>query len=423
MYFQEIPEEERRELDRELQNSIAAMRLDAPFFTHLVTGARIKFLTLPPNMVALSRGKRTIIIDPAKFRKMQSGPRLTTLAHETLHHALRHIARGKGKDRAKWYAATDVTVNSLLDMGNLLYTPPEPAFTAKWAVSLGIQIPEEKIQKMSAEALYEVLPPIPSVQVPCFDYDSEDDGDEDDEDEGDKGDKDDEGAGKEGGKKEGDAEDYWRERVAAAAVIAKQAGKLPGGLEWFVKEHLKVETPWWAILQGAFNNGYNIRSTWKKPSRRYGDASPGTSYRGPSVLVLVDSSGSITEEEQKAFTGHLDRIVRDTNGEISYLMWDAAAYKMLPYRHGQKVRFSGGGGTTIQPVLQSAKKLANRFDALVVLTDFYISDADDDVTKNLFKELVQRYDICALASVGAQAELPSGWRVLDIRNSLKEGMR
>jgi predicted metal-dependent peptidase len=404
-----------REFNRVFQNTIAAMRIYAPFFTHLVTGAKIKFLTLPPNIAAQSKGKRTIIIDPVKFKKMNAGPRLTTLAHEALHLCLLHPARGKGKDKAKWQAAADVVVNSLLEQGNLLYTPPEPTFTADWVVSLGIQIPEEDIEKMSAEQLYDILPPIPSVEIPCFD-DNDDDEDEDDK-----------GAGKEGDesvdKEEGDAEDYWRERIAAASVIAKQAGKLPGGLEWFVKEHLKVRTPWWAILQGVFNNGYNVRSTWKRPSRRYGDASPGSSYKGPSVLVLVDSSGSITEDIQKAFVGHLDRIVKDTNGEISYLMWDCVAYKMVPYRHGQNIRFSGGGGTTIQPVLQSAKKLSNRFDALVILTDFYISDLDDDITRNLFKELVQRYDICILASIGAQAQLPSGWRVLDIRDSLKEGMR
>jgi predicted metal-dependent peptidase len=407
---QEISGDELRELHRELKNTIAAMRIEAPFFTHLVTGAKIKFSALPDGVAALSRGKRTIVIDPTKFSKMRPGPRLTTLAHEALHHSLLHIVRGNGKDRAKWQASTDVVVNSLLDAGNLLYTPPEPAFTARWVTSLGIQIPEEKIEKMSAEELYEILPPIPSVEVPCFDTD-DDDCEEEDEDSSED-------------KVVGDPEEYWRERVAAASVIAKQAGNLPAGLDWFVKEHLKVRTPWWAILQGSFNNGYNnARSTWKRPSRRYGDASPGTTYRGPSVLALVDSSGSITTDEQKAFTGHLDRIVRDTMGEISYLMWDSAAYKMVPYHSGQSVRFSGGGGTTIQPVLQTAMKLSDRFNALVVLTDFYISDADDDVTRNLFRALVSRYDICILASIGAQAQLPSGWRVLDIKDSAREGMR
>ncbi|MDV3293428.1 MAG: VWA-like domain-containing protein [Nitrososphaerales archaeon] len=408
-HVQEVSAEELRELNRELQNTIAAMRIEAPFFTHLVTGAKIKFRVLPDGVAAQSRGKRTIVMDPTKFRKMRSGPRLTTLAHEALHHSLLHLVRGKGKDRARWQAAADVVVNSLLDAGNLLYTPPEPVFTSRWVASLGVQIPEEKIEKMSAEELYEILPPIPSVEVPCFN----DDDDEEDED-----------SSSEEKNGVGDPEEYWRERIAAASVIAKQAGNLPAGLEWFVKEHLKVRTPWWAILQGTFNNGYNnARSTWKRPSRRYGDASPGTTYRGPSVLALVDSSGSITTDEQKAFTGHLDRIVRDTMGEVSYLMWDSAAYKMVPYHGGHGVRFSGGGGTTIQPVLQTAMKLSDRFNALVVLTDFYISDADDDVTRNLFRALVSRYDLCILASIGAQAQLPSGWRVLDIKDSVKEEMR
>ena len=406
----EIDGEELRELSKDLQNTIAAMRIEAPFFTHLVTGAIIKFRRLPDGIPALSRGRRTIVIDPDKFRKMKPGPRLTMLAHEAIHHSLYHLARGKGRDRAKWQAAADVADNSLLDAGNLLYTPPEPTFTAEWVKSLGIQIPKEDVEKLSAEAIYEILPPIPSIEVPCFL-----DGDEgDDEDEGDRGEE--EGAG--------DPEQYWRERIAAASVIAKQAGKLPAGLEWFVKEYLKVRTPWWAILRGAFNNGYSsAKPTWKTLSRRYGDSYPGTTYRGPSTLCLVDSSGSIFDDEQKAFCGHLERIVRDTMGELTYLMWDSTAYKMVPFRRGQKVRFSGGGGTTVQPVLQTAMKLSGRFDCLVVLTDFYISDADDDATRNLFRALVSKYDICVLASIGAQAQLPSGWRVLDIRDSLKEGMR
>ncbi len=408
---------DKRELARELQNTIAAIRIEAPFFAHIITGARLKFRPLPDGFAAVSRGKRTIVVDPDKFRSMKPGPRVTTLLHEGVHLFLLHGLRGRSKkDKGRWQCAADVVVNSLLHSAGLLFTPPAPKYTSEWVASLGVQIPEEKLRKMSAEELYEVMPPLPSVEIPCCLC--LDDDDTEDEEEGNEA----ESSGR--GEELADPEQYWRQRVAAAAVMAKQAGKLPAGLDWIVREYLKVRTPWWAILQGVFTSGYSSsRTSWRRVSRRYGPAYPGTIWRGPSTLALVDCSGSITRDQQGSFVGHMNRIVRDTMGELNYLCWDAASYKLTPYRRGTPVKFEGGGGTTIAPVLKAAVKLSTRFECLVILTDFYISDAEDPEVKSLFQSLVYKYAITVLASVGAQARLPPGWKVLDISNTSTEALR
>ena len=50
---------DQRELARDLQNTIAAIRIEAPFFAHIITGARLKFRALPVGFAAASRGKRS----------------------------------------------------------------------------------------------------------------------------------------------------------------------------------------------------------------------------------------------------------------------------------------------------------------------------------------------------------------------------
>ena len=205
-----------------------------------------------------------------------------------------------------------------------------------------------------------------------------------------------------------------------AAVLARQAGKLPAGIDRWLNSFIKPRTPWWAILQGIYARGFNcVRSDWRRPSRRFDDL-PGHIWKGPKTLNLIDTSGSIGEKELDSFAGHLTSIAQVNGGSTTFLCWDSEAYEATPWKPGQPFKFKGGGGTTIGPALRAALKLAGKFDSLVVLTDFYISDSDSEETKKMFERCGDLFQVRVLASIGAEPDLPPRWNVLNIREDAQE---
>ncbi len=107
--------------------------------------------------------------------------------------------------------------------------------------------------------------------------------------------------------------------------------------------------------------------TVRRPSRRYG-TTPGLSVRRKqSLLVAVDSSGSIQQEDLALFFREVYQIWR-AGAEITVIECDDTIRHIWPYRGQNVQKAQGGGGTLFDPVMQYIQSHPG-FDGLIYFTD------------------------------------------------------
>jgi predicted metal-dependent peptidase len=110
------------------------------------------------------------------------------------------------------------------------------------------------------------------------------------------------------------------------------------------------------------------RATYKRESRRY-DSYPGSKRSvGLRVLIALDESGSISNDQLQTFFNELMAINRITNAQILVTEFDTECTQPLPaaeYRQTRKREKSGG--TDFRPVFALADSL--RLPQVVIFTD------------------------------------------------------
>lgn len=151
--------------------------------------------------------------------------------------------------------------------------------------------------------------------------------------------------------------------------------ELPSGLREFVGRSVNVARINWRIaLQRFF--GISQRSdryqTPLRPNRRYDDQ-PGWRYTyEPKITVIVDTSGSIIEEELNEFLTELESISRII-GSFKLIQIDKSVRFVTEYRLGKwkDLEIYGGGETDLQPAVDMAER-DFRSEGIVIFTDGYV---------------------------------------------------
>jgi len=172
-------------------------------------------------------------------------------------------------------------------------------------------------------------------------------------------------------------------RIADAYNAARGAGSVPADLERLVNELLKPKVDWRAIvrrdLSGFFGSKY--RHSWKRMSKKQPGLLPGRKSVGSrgDALILVDTSGSISERELQQFVAEAFAVAKAAGRDVLVIPWDAKAYEPIRIRRSEdaksvKVRLKGGGGTVILPALKAAEQYMRPTTKVVILSDWDISD-------------------------------------------------
>jgi len=94
----------------------------------------------------------------------------------------------------------------------------------------------------------------------------------------------------------------WKRLCEKAKAFAKQAGKMPAGLERLVDEVLEVKPPWHVTVHFGLRNSSKFDASFAYPNRRSDNLPSPLNYRY-TVWCLIDTSGSISQEELKHFLG------------------------------------------------------------------------------------------------------------------------
>ena len=199
----------------------------------------------------------------------------------------------------------------------------------------------------------------------------------------------------------------WQQRLAGAAQQAQQAGKLSASMARMVEFMLQPKLPWRALLSRHMTATARDDYSYSRPSARRGDPAIYPSLRSSQVnmVVAIDVSGSIGEEEMNEFMCEVDAIKGQLRARISLLACDAELAEDSPWvfesweEFSLPKTFTGGGGTDFRPVFDWVEKQDQAPQLLV-----YFSDC---IGK--FPEYQPHYSVIWL--VKGSAPIPFGQRV------------
>jgi predicted metal-dependent peptidase len=173
-----------------------------------------------------------------------------------------------------------------------------------------------------------------------------------------------------------------RRRVAGdVAAHARLAGRIPEGWLRWAEVTLRPVMDWRRVLAGEIRRGlHRTRGradfTFARRSRRASGSVdvilPGTLRPAPELAIVVDTSGSMTEDELGAALAEVDGILGRTGlaaRRVPVLACDAEVGALTMATRGVDVVLSGGGGTDMGVGIAEAARLRPRPQVIVVLTD------------------------------------------------------
>lgn len=361
-----------------VQKARSALLLDHPFFGSLLfrlKGHEIRSIkTMATDGVSL-------YWNPQFVETLNAATLAGTLAHEVMHPALHHHARRSGRDLKRWNMACDYAINPLL-------------------IDAGLHLPEgvlldDRFRGMSAEQIYNLLETEsdPDRGSGSEDEENESGGDGTVDAPPDQGDSDSPSAPEtEGGigqvldaplpdeETPTIAEQIreWDVAVNQAMTVARQAGKVPAGLDRTLEGAANAAVDWRELLRRLWSETIPADYSWMRPNRRHlwtGLYLPGVIREGVGeVAIAVDCSGSVSAQQLRLFEAETRSILEGQRPERVYVLYfDAAVHKVETYEAGQHIDLKpvGGGGTDFAPCFEWLGERGIHPQCLVFLTDLY----------------------------------------------------
>ena len=370
------------ESDVETKLSAARTRLilDKPFLGALVL--RLPMLAADPKWCrTTATDARAFYYNAGYIEGLTLDQTQFILAHEALHCALSHFARREHRAKHRWDLACDFAINPLLVKDGL--KPPPGALYL------------DQFEGMTAEEIYPAIADMDE-DTETLDqhlYDSENSSGggssgqsgvaQERAGQGDNSEAevDPEGGGAPQPKPLSESEReqlsvQWQQRLAGAAQQAMRAGKLGGGLARLVDHLLQPQLPWRMLLAKYMTAISRDDYNYSRPSRREGAAIlPSLRSSQVDVVVVLDTSGSISGDEIREFMSEVDAIKGQVRARITLHACDAELAKDGPWDYEPWEEFAlprdftGGGGTRFTPVFDWIQGRDRQPDLLVYFTD------------------------------------------------------
>jgi predicted metal-dependent peptidase len=176
----------------------------------------------------------------------------------------------------------------------------------------------------------------------------------------------------------------YRTAVAIQQQQAQQPGTVPAGWLRWAESVLPSCTDWRRILAAELRGAVaaiagNVDYTYRRISRRT-YALPGERHvvlpslrrPMPTVAIVCDTSGSITDEQLAVALSEVEALLARTglrSTGITVLAVDTDVHAITRARRAAQVELAGGGGTDMAAGIAAAADLRPRPDIIVVLTD------------------------------------------------------
>ena len=170
-------------------------------------------------------------------------------------------------------------------------------------------------------------------------------------------------------------ENHLKNIIKNTAEACKKSGNIPGELKDLLDSILLKEEVynWRSHFRRMLGNSIRtyIDSTRYRPSKRFPD-SPGLKTKSkPSVLVAVDTSGSIRNDDLNDFFSEIYYLYK-TGLQVTVLEFDTKIQNQWEYKGNLKnIPIKGRGGTDANEVIEYYKK-HREYSACVIFTDGYL---------------------------------------------------
>jgi predicted metal-dependent peptidase len=167
----------------------------------------------------------------------------------------------------------------------------------------------------------------------------------------------------------------WQQRLAGAVQQATQAGKMNGSVARIIERLQRSSVPWRTLLARFMSGTARVDYNLLRPTqRRSGDAIlPSLYSRQTNIVIAVDTSGSIAQEELNVFVTEVNAIKSLVNAKITLLACDRELDGPWVFEPWEQLvlpsTLQGGGGTDFTPVFDWMQVGARYADLLVYFTD------------------------------------------------------
>jgi len=358
--------------------------------------------TVPTAAVGFYNNKFNIIINDLFFDSLSMDERIAVLIHETHHIILQHIFRRDQRDPKLFNIAADIAINQ-----NIINIPEGGMFPSTF------DFPEN----LSAEQYYVLLQKEKEEQEQEKEQDGEssEDGDSQDGEDGDSQDGQGNWSPSTGhpdltGDEELtiDSHDLWSElspedqelakstmKKTLDEAIQKSKGNVPNDIESLLELwRIKAKISWKKELKKIVTSKIGSKiGTIKRRDRRLPNRmdvkGKKSFYDNPEVIVLLDVSGSVSNEELASGLVEINEICKVTNSNLNLIQVDTQAGKLEEYNPKKKTfKRSKGGGTYIAAGIKQVQDDKISCDVVVVVTDGYIEDVSTDQYWKAFKKPV-----------------------------------
>jgi predicted metal-dependent peptidase len=357
------------DIEAKLTAARTRLILDKPFLGALAL--RLPMIAADPKWCqATSTDARSFYYNPAYIDALSLEQTQFVLANQALHCALSHFSRRQHRSRFRWDIACDHAINPLLVEDGL--TPPPGTLAL------------ECYAGMTAEEVYPYIEENDSDE-PEEQPKNDGDGSGDSREDSSGGEQDSsaneeaKGAGRPQPLSTAEQESLsvqWQQRLAGAAQQAQQAGKLSGLLGRMVGELMQPRLHWRLLLARYITQYARDDYSYMRPSRREGEMIfPSLRSAQADICVVLDSSGSISEQEIDEFMSEIDAIKGQLRARILLHACDTALAEEGPWLFEPWDEFrlpttiQGGGGTDFRPVFEWISSQGREPDLLLYFTD------------------------------------------------------
>jgi predicted metal-dependent peptidase len=271
------------------------------------------------------------------------------LLHEIMHVAMMHFERKLSfRDVKKWNIATDLAINPIIkNMGE------------------GVELPDDCLydpafKNMAAEQIYTKLPPVEEMDITEFDNHMPMD--------------------------EEAADNFFKKMVNVYDSLSerdKGQGYIPGEVENAIKDLKKPKIPWRRFIKSTTESVFRkVDYNTNYLSNQYRMVAPDTIFPklvGPEntlLVVAIDTSGSVVCDKNMlaSFAAEMDGIISLASRTI-LISCDAKVQEVQEVHSFENsvktLKFSGGGGTSFEPVFKYLIDKQLLPECLVYLTDGY----------------------------------------------------
>jgi len=297
--------------------------------------------------------------NPQWVMSLEIGELVGIIIHVAMHIANLHPLRRKGRKNLRWNASCDLAINSLLRNAGIAL--PGGGMHAEHF---------KFVQNLTAEKYYDLLEDheIPEALAMIGAVMPPNDMEQESVDES----------------TMRQLESDWQVAINQSYAVAKTKGNLPGELERLIGDITNPKIDWRHELRDFVNASCKDDFSWQRPNRRFigrdmylpslGGESLGT------IVVAIDTSGSIRAKELNAFASEMQGIAEVASVSIDIIFHDSKVARVQHWEPSDGdlvLRPAGGGGTSHVPVFNYIKDEMEEPTCLVCFTDLYSSFPND----------------------------------------------